>query len=44
LANDFNVRHESPQVLIFHKGLLVHHAAHSAIDANQIAVILNDLK
>jgi bacillithiol system protein YtxJ len=44
LANDFNVRHESPQVLIFHKGLLVHHAAHSSIDANQIAVILNDLK
>ena len=44
LATDFNVRHESPQVLILFKGELVYHAAHSAIDANEIEIVLNDLK
>ena len=44
LANDFNVRHESPQVLVLLNGKLLYHAAHSAIDANQIEIILNDLK
>ena len=44
LANDFNVRHESPQVLVFYKGKLVYHAAHSTIDATQIQIVLNDLK
>ena len=44
LANDFNVRHESPQVLVFYKGKLLYHAAHSTIDAAQIEIVLNDLK
>ncbi|MBL6668026.1 MAG: bacillithiol system redox-active protein YtxJ [Crocinitomicaceae bacterium] len=44
LANDFNVRHESPQVLVLYKGELVYHAAHSAIDTDQIEFALNDLK
>ena len=44
LATDFNVRHESPQVLILFKGELVYHAAHSAIDTNEIEIALNDLK
>ena len=44
LATDFNVRHESPQVLILFKGELVYHAAHSVIDANEIEIVLNDLK
>tara|TARA_B100001059_G_scaffold203108_1_gene211500 strand:+ start:1813 stop:2151 length:339 start_codon:yes stop_codon:yes gene_type:complete len=44
LASEFNVRHESPQVLIVRKGKLLYHAAHSTIDANQIEIVLNDLK
>tara|TARA_B100001287_G_scaffold276683_1_gene288696 strand:+ start:7676 stop:8014 length:339 start_codon:yes stop_codon:yes gene_type:complete len=44
LATKFNVRHESPQVLVLFKGELVYHAAHSVIDADQIEIALNDLK
>ena len=44
LASEFNVRHESPQVLIVRKVNLLYHAAHSAIDANQIEIVLNGLK
>ncbi len=44
LATNFKVKHESPQVLVLYKKELVHHASHSAIDADHIEVILNDLK
>ncbi|MDA9817215.1 bacillithiol system redox-active protein YtxJ [bacterium] len=40
LASEFNVRHESPQVMVFHDKNLVHHASHSYIDAEEIARIL----
>lgn len=44
LATDFNVRHESPQVLVIYQGELLHHSAHSEIDANQIETLINGLK
>ena len=42
LANDLNVRHESPQVLVLFQGKLIHHASHSGIDANEIEAAIRN--
>ena len=44
LANDFNVRHESPHDLVFYKGKLVYHAAPSTFAAAQLDIVLDDVK
>lgn len=40
LASEFNVRHESPQVMVFDTKNLVYHASHSYIDTDEIMRIL----
>lgn len=40
LASEFNVRHESPQVMVFDAKNLVYHASHSYIDTDEIVRIL----
>jgi bacillithiol system protein YtxJ len=40
LASEFNVRHESPQVMVFEAKNLVYHASHSYIDTDEIVRIL----
>ena len=44
LADDLNVRHESPQVLVLFQGKLIHHASHSGIDANEIESAIRSIK
>ena len=39
IANDVNVRHVSPQVLLIVDGKLLHHSSHSNIDADLILKI-----
>ena len=36
LAVDFNVKHESPQILLIKNGNCIYHASHNAIDADAI--------
>ena len=36
LADDFNVEHQSPQILLISNGNCVYHASHNAIDADLI--------
>ena len=36
LADDFNVEHQSPQILLIKNGNCVYHASHNAIDADVI--------
>lgn len=36
VANKFNVRHESPQILIIKDGKCVYHASHSAISVDSV--------
>ena len=36
LADDFNVEHQSPQILIIKNGNCIYHASHNAIDADVI--------
>ncbi len=36
IAKDMNIRHESPQILVFSNGKVIHHASHSSIDADLI--------
>lgn len=36
IAKDMNIQHESPQILVFSNGKVIHHASHSDIDADLI--------
>jgi len=36
IAKDMNIQHESPQILVFSNGKVIHHASHSSIDADLI--------
>ena len=36
LANQMEIRHESPQVLVFLEGKVIHHASHADINADLI--------
>lgn len=36
IADDFNVAHESPQVLIIHKGQAIYHASHYDINFDEL--------
>ena len=36
LADDFNVEHQSPQILLIKNGNCVYHSSHNAIDADVI--------
>lgn len=40
LAKDLSIQHESPQVLVLWKGVVVYHASHSAIDADKIELAI----
>ena len=40
LAVDFNVEHESPQILLIKNGNCIYHASHNAIDADVIKNII----
>ena len=40
IAKDMNIRHESPQILVFSNGKVIHHASHSSIDADSIEGML----
>ncbi|RFN57691.1 bacillithiol system redox-active protein YtxJ [Marixanthomonas ophiurae] len=37
IANRFKVQHESPQIIIFKDGEVVHHDSHQGIDAEHLA-------
>jgi len=41
VAEMFDVKHESPQVIIFDKGDVVYHADHRAINAESVQQILD---
>ncbi|GAB4331012.1 MAG: bacillithiol system redox-active protein YtxJ [Flammeovirgaceae bacterium] len=41
IAADFQVTHESPQVLIIENGKCIHHSSHSAISYDELKKILN---
>ena len=36
LASDFNVHHESPQLMYIKEGLCLYHASHGAIDVDDL--------
>lgn len=36
IADKFNVRHESPQILIIKNGAVVHHASHQSIEVESL--------
>jgi bacillithiol system protein YtxJ len=36
LASDFNVHHESPQLMYIKEGRCLYHASHGAIDVNDL--------
>ena len=36
IAQNINVRHESPQVLVFSDGKVIHHDSHSGIDGDTL--------
>ncbi len=40
IANEFGIRHESPQVLILKDGKVIHHSSHSSIQPEQIEPML----
>lgn len=40
IAEVFNVHHESPQILVLHKGECIFDASHSEIDAEEIASVI----
>lgn len=40
IANEFGIRHESPQVLVVRDGKVIHHSSHSRIQPEQIEPIL----
>jgi bacillithiol system protein YtxJ len=41
IAHKFNIRHESPQVLLINKGETVYHASHSSISVNILSEYLS---
>lgn len=41
IANRFNVRHESPQLIVLKNGQVEHHASHQGIDSAKLAEFLN---
>ncbi len=43
IADDLGIRHESPQVLLLHRGHVQAHASHNAIDARWIRSALQAL-
>ena len=42
IATHFNVRHESPQVLVIKNRKLLHHSSHSAIEAENVNKIISN--
>ncbi len=40
IESQFNVRHESPQVILFNNGEVVYHASHSEISVDEIKIHL----
>ena len=42
IANDLNVQHESPQILVIRNGKCIYHASHSGIDLSSIKTALKD--
>lgn len=44
IAEQFNVRHESPQILIIKDGKCIYHASHISISAKEIEKVLNNEK
>jgi len=42
IAEEFDVRHESPQVLIIKGGKCIHHASHISISAKEIEKVINN--
>jgi len=44
IANDLNVIHESPQLLIIKQGQCVYHASHESINYEKVEEIVQDIK
>ncbi|MCS6823226.1 MAG: bacillithiol system redox-active protein YtxJ [Cytophagaceae bacterium] len=44
LAKKYNVVHESPQLMLIHKGQCIFHASHLNIDPEAVANLIEDLK
>lgn len=42
VAERFNVRHESPQMLIIHKGVCIHHSSHMDINIDDLMAVTLD--
>jgi bacillithiol system protein YtxJ len=42
IAAQFNIRHESPQILVIKNRKLLHHSSHSAIEAEEINNIISN--
>jgi len=42
IAVQFNVRHESPQVLVIKNRKLIHHSSHSGIEAENVKNIISN--
>jgi bacillithiol system protein YtxJ len=43
IAEDTNVTHQSPQVIVFKNGVILYHASHNQIDATEIQTIISNL-
>lgn len=43
IAEDTNVMHQSPQVIVFKNGKILYHASHNQIDASEIQTIISNL-
>lgn len=41
IAETFGVRHQSPQLLVIHKGRCIYHASHEAIDALAVSGLMH---
>ena len=42
IATQFNIRHESPQILVIKNRKLLHHSSHSAIEAEEVNNIISN--
>ena len=43
IAKELNVEHESPQVLLIHKGECIYHASHHSIDGEAVQKTIQDI-
>ena len=42
VAEEFNVQHESPQIILIHKGTAIYNASHNSIEAGKLESLMQE--